>query len=91
MAASRELCDRIRDLFRTSLGLEIPTDDTDLFDAGILDSMSFVELLLHLETNFGITLGLAEVDFEHFRSLAKIGVFVENRKRNEIAVEQPAR
>src|ERR1051325_2637128 len=80
MADSPELRDQIKTLFHTSLGLEIPSDDTDLFEAGILDSMSFVELLFHFENAFGITLSLAEVDFDHFRSLQKMAAFIAGRR-----------
>ncbi len=85
---SREVRDRIRTVFRTNLGLEIPSDDTDLLDAGILDTMSFVELLLHLESNFGIAFNLSDIDFENFRSVQKIARYISSRRCSEVG--QPA-
>lgn len=69
----------IANLLCSRLGLEIPSSDTDLFDAGILDSMGFVELLLQLESNFGIRLSLSEIEFENFRSVDRIAEFVTSR------------
>jgi acyl carrier protein len=66
----------IADLFSERLGLSIPSADADLFEAGILDSMSFVELLLQIETVFGLALNLRDVEFENFRSIDRIADFI---------------
>jgi acyl carrier protein len=66
----------IADLFSERLGLSIPSADADLFEAGILDSMSFIELLLQIETVFGLALNLRDVEFENFRSMDSIADFI---------------
>ena len=66
----------VADLFSERLGLSIPSDDADLFETGILDSMSFVELLLQIETVFGLALNLRDVEFENFRSIDRIADFI---------------
>jgi D-alanine--poly(phosphoribitol) ligase subunit 2 len=73
------LPENIIDLLSSRLGLQIPSAETDLFEAGIMDSMSFVELLVQLENNFGIRLALGEIEFENFRCVNKIAEFVASR------------
>ena len=77
--APQELRDRIVRLFSGSLNLDIPADDTDLFEAGVLDSLAFVELLLHLEREFGVTTTVDDLEIENFRSIARIADFVSTR------------
>jgi acyl carrier protein len=70
---------RIRQVFRDKLKLDVPSVDTDLFETAALDSMVFVDLLLHLEREFGVTVALEDIEFDHFRSIERIAEFVANR------------
>ena len=70
---------RIRQVFRDKLKLDVPSVDTDLFETAVLDSMVFVDLLLHLEREFGVTVALEDIEFDHFRSIEQIAEFVANR------------
>ncbi len=96
MRPSRPLCDRILELFLEKLHLEIASIDTDLFETGLLDSLSFVELLLNLEQEFGIKISLEHLELENFRSVSRIAQFIERcpspepvsrqqRARNQVA------
>ena len=40
---------RIEAIFADKLNLEVPSADVDLIEAGLLDSLQLVDLLLHLE------------------------------------------
>lgn len=62
--------------FLETLNLEIPSPDMDLFEAGVLDSLAFVELMLFLENAFGITITLEQVEIEHFKSIERIAAFL---------------
>lgn len=68
--------DRIMAIFERRLGILVPAPDTDLFDAGLLDSLSFINLLLHLESEFGISVPLEKLDLEQFGSVHRIAAFV---------------
>jgi acyl carrier protein len=70
---------RIRQVFRDKLKLDVPSVATDLFETAALDSMVFVDLLLHLEREFGVTVALEDIEFDHFRSIERIAEFVANR------------
>jgi D-alanine--poly(phosphoribitol) ligase subunit 2 len=71
--------ERLADLFSRALHVEVPSVDTDLFEAGILDSLAFVELLLHLEREFGVVTSVDDLEVENFRSIARIAEFIEAR------------
>ena len=63
-------------LFEAGLGLSVPSPETDLFETGLLDSMSFVELLLQIAMAFGLTLNLSDIEFENFSSIDRIADFI---------------
>lgn len=53
--------------------------DLDLFEAGLLDSLAFIELLVGLEDHFGITVAPTEVDRDEVSTVNQILHFVEER------------
>ena len=79
MSDVNTLRERIAAIFSSALHLDVPAFDTDLFDSGVLDSLAFVELLLQLEREFGVTTGVDDLDAENFRSIATIAEFVASR------------
>ncbi|TLY42753.1 MAG: acyl carrier protein [Nitrospirae bacterium] len=76
MNAPTPLQGRLLKFFLERVHIEIPSVDTDLFETGALDSLAFVELLLYMEQEFGITVSLEEVEFDTFRSVEKIAEFL---------------
>jgi acyl carrier protein len=68
----------IADLLSERIGISVPSYSTNLFEAGILDSMSFVELLIQIETQFDLSLNLGEIEFENFRSVEAIADFISS-------------
>ena len=86
MTENRELTNRIGQIFSEGLNLDAPPPDTDLFDSGILDSLAFVELLLRLEQEFGVTTSVDDLEIDNFRCIHRIAEFVEAR-----AAAQPLR
>lgn len=71
--------ERIAGLFETRMGVRVPSAETDLFETGVLDSLGFVDLLVGLEQEFGITTTVDELELEAFRSIARIADFVLRR------------
>ena len=69
---------RIATWFVESLHLEIPSPETDLLETGVLDSLGFVELVLHLEKEFGVKITLEQVEIDNFRSVERIAAFLLN-------------
>jgi len=59
-------------LFLEQLNTEVPSTTTDLFETGILDSQTFVELLFHIEEKFNIHILIDEFEIANFRSIEGI-------------------
>jgi D-alanine--poly(phosphoribitol) ligase subunit 2 len=79
MSAAHVLRQQISQLFAGALNRPVPSVDLDLFEAGVLDSVTFVELLLHLELDFGVRASAADLDLDRFRSITCIADFVGER------------
>jgi D-alanine--poly(phosphoribitol) ligase subunit 2 len=79
MSDPTALHDQVAGVFLRSLNLEVPSPDTDLFETGLLDSLAFVELLLALERDFGVTTAVEDLEVDNFRSIARIAEFVTAR------------
>ena len=80
-----ELRGQIAQLFTEQLSIEVPAYDTDLLDAGVLDSLKFVELLVYLEQQFGTQVSLNEFEWDNFRSIDRIAQFMIRRSVRETA------
>ena len=68
---------RLRAFFSEKLSVEVPSVDADLVKAGILDSLSLVELLAYVEKEFGTEISLDGVGIEDFHSIARIAEYVD--------------
>jgi D-alanine--poly(phosphoribitol) ligase subunit 2 len=75
--------DRIRQLFEDVVNIEVHSDDTDLIEEGLLDSLVFVELLVGLEDTFGIHVDIVDLDIEDFRTVRQIGRLVARLSGHE--------
>lgn len=49
---------------------EVPVD-VDLFEEGILDSMSFLQLLEHFRVRYGVEVEMADITLDGFRTVQK--------------------
>lgn len=79
MPESTPLQHRIVNLFSTALNLDVPSVDEDLFDTGVLDSLAFVQLLFHLEEEFGVSTSVDDMEVENFKSISSIANFLVAR------------
>ena len=50
--------------------------DVELFETGLLDSLAYVELLVELEDNFGLTIAVSELDKTQINTPNKIIEYV---------------
>jgi acyl carrier protein len=63
-------------LFSEKLNIEVASVDTDLMETGAMDSLAFVELLLHLEEKFKVKIPLENLELDNFRSITCIAKFI---------------
>ena len=70
------IADRLGALFAESFHIEVPSPDTDLLESGLLDSFQFVELLAHLERQFGLRIRIDDIELDDLRTLERIARMV---------------
>lgn len=76
MSTSTAPTEQIVALIRDVLQVEVPAPDTDLIDAGLIDSLALITLITEIEHDFGIVLPLDDFDVDRFRSAEQIATFV---------------
>jgi acyl carrier protein len=54
-------------------------DDTSLLEAGIIDSMGVLEVVMFVQSTFGISVGPLEVTRDNFDSVSKIARYVRKK------------
>jgi len=88
---NRQLRAELVRLFSERLNAEVPSETTDLFETGVLDSQRFVELLLHIENEFGIQVSIEQFEIENFRSIDSItNSILQQKSRNTDMLTQAA-
>jgi len=69
----------ITELFQQELNIMVPSPDTDLIEEGLIDSLMLVSLIMHLESQYGITVAFEDIDLDNFRTVNAIEHFVSSR------------
>ena len=76
MPDAATLVPRITRLFEDKLQVAVPSPDTDLFETGALDSLSFIDLLLEIEREYGLRVSLDRIELGAFQTIERIAAFV---------------
>ncbi|AJK46407.1 acyl carrier protein [Burkholderia plantarii] len=63
------------------------TEDSDLFEAGILDSFGYIHLISHLEREYGVRFDEGESEIRHAVSLTQLVTLVESKRREPVQGE----
>ena len=73
--------DKVLEIFIEVTGNDEILEDLDLnlFDAGLLDSLAIIEVLLKIEENLGIKLQPTDLEREDMSTVNKMTAFLENR------------
>ena len=53
--------------------------DINLKEEGLMDSLAFVEMLVRIEENFGLSIATTEVTYEEIDTPSKVISYIENR------------
>jgi acyl carrier protein len=59
------------------------TDDASLIDTGIVDSMGMLDIILFLETGFGIAIEDRDATPQNLETIGRIAAFVERKLEAE--------
>ena len=74
------LHDEIIQFFDEELNIDVPSTDTDLVEEGLLDSLTFVQLLYHFEQQYGVEMDLEELEIDTLRSVKRIATFLQSQE-----------
>lgn len=75
----------LRELCRERLAFDVDSPETDLFETGLLDSMTLVQLIMNIEDRYGVKLPMQELGIESFRSLGAIADLLALRRASTSA------
>jgi acyl carrier protein len=78
-------CQRIQAIFQEELQIDPPAISDELIETGVLDSMMFVSLLMHLEDEFYLTVSLQDVEIADFSTIEKIARMVTSVSSQQAA------
>lgn len=76
MNASSKLAKPIRQLMEEKLSVDVAADDADLLAEGVLDSVTLVQLIMHLEQSFQVRIDLGVLEIDDLRSVNAIASLV---------------
>jgi acyl carrier protein len=72
MAGDPGVSERVQQLFLETLNVQVPSQEADLIESGLIDSLALVELLFAIEREFSVSLPLDDLEIENFRSVSRI-------------------
>jgi acyl carrier protein len=78
-----EVTAQVRELVQLVLNARIGSDDTDIVETGLLDSLALVELLVGIEREFNVQVELETLDLDNLRSVRSIAQMVFDTKHGQ--------
>ena len=80
MSTSEEVRNYILSVHLPGENPDMLSNDDDLLDMGILDSMAIMQLVAHLEAQYGITIPTEEIDPANFESINSLVAFIDRQR-----------
>lgn len=77
---------KVEEIFSRELQVEVPSRETDVIDTGLIDSLTFVQLLSILEREFQFEIDLEQLRLDDFRTVSSIAGFLDARMNGESTV-----
>jgi acyl carrier protein len=74
-----DITTRIRKFLSRAIPGEI-SDDDDIFELGMVDSLFAMQLLVFIEREFGITAERCDLDIKNFSSIGAVRNFVMSKR-----------
>jgi acyl carrier protein len=86
MSSEEDVASEVQALLSEKLFVTVESHETDLLATGILDSLTLVQLLVHLEERFALRVAVEDLEIEDLRSIHTIARLVARQKRACAAV-----
>ncbi len=71
---------QIKGILSNVINSDVPSNDTDLVETGMLDSLALVSFILELETTFGLSVSYDNLEIDNFRTIKSIAQFVQQHQ-----------
>lgn len=68
--------ERITQFFTERVNVEPGSPETDLIESGLLDSLTFVDLLVYIEEVFGVRIPLEQLELDSCRTIDRLARLV---------------
>jgi acyl carrier protein len=78
-AWEQEIRERIKHFVLRAVNAPNLTDDDNLFESGIVNSLFAIQLLTFIEKTFAIEVGIDDLDMKNFKSLNATVAFVSTK------------
>jgi acyl carrier protein len=72
MFQQNQLQQGIIEIFSQRFETRLSSDQTDLLETGLVDSVRIVELVLEIEQRFGVSLPFEELEIDDFRTVLRL-------------------
>lgn len=69
------------------LSIRVRSADQDLFESGLLDSLSLVQLILELERHYQVELPLEELDISAMKTISEMAQLITDRQAAKSAAK----
>lgn len=80
------LHEKMTAVLERDLGVVVDSPSLNLFEAGVLDSLSFVNLLLYIESEFGVRVSFEELDMDRFSSIDGICNYITEQTADRVVM-----
>jgi acyl carrier protein len=80
------LISQVGRLIAEKLLVEANSPQEDLVSAGVIDSLSLIQLLVNLEEHFGVRIALDELEIDDLRSIQSIARLIENYRHANASI-----
>jgi methoxymalonate biosynthesis acyl carrier protein len=74
--SAQEAKQLIREFINDSISLGNASDDENLFETGIVNSLFAIQLMTFIEKTFQLEIGTDDLDIENFKSISAAAQFV---------------
>jgi acyl carrier protein len=69
----------VRNFINNSINIDGLGDDEDLFESGVVNSLFAVQLTTFVEKEFGIEIGMDDLELDNFKSVSATAAFIARK------------
>ena len=84
MRKRQEIQETVKSYIEERIDLEDLSEEINIFDEGIVNSLFAIEIMTFLEKIFAIKIGMEDLDMANFQSINAIVDFVQKKEAEKI-------